>query len=240
MTSCKFSTSVISSKQKQILLFHYNSIEQRVLQIVSACTSYVLNSLMFTIRKSTFVEHTSFQRKDTASHMGCSKASVSRVINAVALKGWAAYGKQKKTAPQDDRQLCRIAKTNRFSWATQLSRLSQKWSYALGQEVSIATTFRHLREMGFCCSKPATKPLLDRKQKLKRLQWANMHKDYTKMHKNGQKSFLATNPGCASSLAMEELWFGELKMSATIRLVWRGLWSSQLPHWCGVVYKQEV
>ena len=53
--------------------------------------------------------------KDIASHMGCSKASVSRVINAVALKGRAACGKQKKITPQDDRQLCRIAKINRFS-----------------------------------------------------------------------------------------------------------------------------
>ena len=81
-------------------------------------------------------------------------------------KAWVACGKQKKTTPQDDRQLCRIAKTNRFSWATQLS---QKWSCALGREVSTATTFRRLREMGFRCRKPATKPLLNRKQKLKRL-----------------------------------------------------------------------
>ena len=42
------------------------------------------------------------QRKDIASHVGCSKASVSCVINAVALKGWAACGKQKKTILQDD------------------------------------------------------------------------------------------------------------------------------------------
>ena len=52
MTSCKFSTSVISYKQKQILLFHYR---------VIAYTSCVLNSLTFTIKKSTFVEDTSFQ-----------------------------------------------------------------------------------------------------------------------------------------------------------------------------------
>ena len=63
------------------------------------------------------------QRKDIESHVGCSKASVSRVINAVAC----------------------------------------------------------------CCCKPATKPLLNRKQKLKRFQWANLHKDCTKMHKNAQK-----------------------------------------------------
>ena len=45
------------------------------------------------------------QRKGIASHVGCSKASVSRVISGVALKGRAACRKQKKTIPQDDRQL---------------------------------------------------------------------------------------------------------------------------------------
>ena len=79
-------------------------------------------------------------------------------------KGRAACGKQKRTTLQDDRQLCRIAKTNRFSWATQLS---QKWSCTLEREVSTATTFRRLREMGFRCRKPATKPLLNRKHKFK-------------------------------------------------------------------------
>ena len=97
-----------------------------------------------------------------------------RVINAIALKGRAACGKQKKTTPQDDGLLWRIAKTNRISWVTQLS---QKWSCTLGRKVSTATTFRRLREMGFRCLKPATKPLLNCKHKLKRLQWANMHKD---------------------------------------------------------------
>ena len=36
------------------------------------------------------------QRKDIANYVGCSKASVSRVINTVALKGRAACEKQKK------------------------------------------------------------------------------------------------------------------------------------------------
>ena len=120
------------------------------------------------------------QRKDIASHVGCSKASVSCVINAVALKGRAACWKQ-KTTPQDDRQFCQIAKTNRFSSSvTQLSQLSQKWSCVLGREVSTATTFRRLREMGFRCCKPATKPLLNHKHKLKRLQWAKHAQRCTK------------------------------------------------------------
>ena len=39
------------------------------------------------------------QRKDIASHVGCSKASVSRVINAVALKGRAACGVGNRRRP---------------------------------------------------------------------------------------------------------------------------------------------
>ena len=37
--------------------------------------------------------------------------------------------------------------------------------------------------MGFRCRKPATKPLLNLMQKLKRLQWANVHKDAQKWSK---------------------------------------------------------
>ena len=39
------------------------------------------------------------QWKDITSHVGCSKASVSHVINDIALNGQAACGKQKKTTP---------------------------------------------------------------------------------------------------------------------------------------------
>ena len=169
------------------------------------------------------------QRKDIASHVGCSKASVSHVINGVALKGQAACGKQKKTTPQDDRQLCRIAKTNRFSSATQLSIL-QKWSCALGREVSTATTLGRLWGMGFSlpqtCNKTPAQPQAQVKA-------ASVSKHAQKRTKTArlnyaQKSFLATNPSFASNLVIEELWFGEIKMSATIRLVWIGPWSSQL------------
>ena len=51
---------------------------------------------------------------------------------------------------------------------------------------------------GFRCRKSATKPLLNCKHKLEQFQWANMHEDCTKMHKNTQKSFLATNPSSPS------------------------------------------
>ena len=53
---------------------------------------------------------------------------------------WKArhVGTQEKTTPQDHWQLCRIDKTNRFSSATKLSQLSQKWSCTLGREVSTA------------------------------------------------------------------------------------------------------
>ena len=203
----------ISAYQPQNRLYHYKSYyKYSLLYELAMGRKKDFNEVTKSLKSLILSLHAAGkQRKDIASHVGCSKASTSSVINAVALKGWAACGKQKKTTPQDNRQLCRIAKSNRFSSSTQLS---QKWSCALGREVSTATTFRCLREMGFHCHKPTTKPLLNRKQKLKRLQWANMHKDCTKTGhpNNGRKSFLV-------NLAIEELWFGELKMSATIQLV---------------------
>ena len=93
-----------------------------------------------------------------------------------------------------------------------------------GKKSLLQPTFHHhLWKMGFHCHKPATKPLFNCKHKLKQLQWANMHKDCTKMHKNGQKSFLIMNPSCALNLVIEELWFGELKMTTTIWLVYSQL-----------------
>ena len=82
----------------------YEAVMERIKDLNEATKSLILS--LHTAGK---------QPKDIASHVGCSKASVSRVINAVALKGRAACGKQKKTIPQDDRQLCLIIKTNRFS-----------------------------------------------------------------------------------------------------------------------------
>ena len=124
----------------------------------------------------------------------------------------------KKTAPQDDRQLCRIAKTNRFSSATQPF---QKWSCALEREVSIATIFRRLREMSFRCRKSATKPLLNHKQKLKRLQWANMHKDAQKRSKTWSKRSMKFPTSvmvwcCASTSGMGNIVFLKSTVTADV------------------------
>ena len=56
-----------------------------------------------------------------------------------------------------------------------------RWQIALrGEKSLLQPPFVVSEEMGFHCRKPATKPLLNRKHKLKRLQWANIHKDCTK------------------------------------------------------------
>ena len=93
----------INGYQPQNRLYHYNSYCKYSLlyETVMGRTkdfNEVTKSLILSLHAATK------QRQDIASHVGCSMASVSRVINAVALKGWAACGKQ-KTTPQNDRQL---------------------------------------------------------------------------------------------------------------------------------------
>ena len=82
------------------------------------------------------------------SHVGCSKVSVSHVINGVAL-----------TLPKVE--LCFGARS----------------LYCNNLSLSL--------EIGFL--QTCKKPLLNCKHKLKQLQWANMHKDCTKMHKKWSK-----------------------------------------------------
>ena len=109
----------MSDYQPQNRLYHYKShYKYSLLYEAVMGRAKDLNEVIKSLKSLILSRHAAGkQRKDIASYMyvGCSKASVSRAINAVALKGRAACGKQKKTTPLDDRQLCRIAKTNKFS-----------------------------------------------------------------------------------------------------------------------------
>ena len=118
--------------------------------------------------------------KNITNHVVCSKASIFCIINAVALKGQQHVGNSKKPSHKMTGTFARLSRPT-GSCESPNSWLSQKWICALGWEVSTATTFCYLWEIGFHCHKPATKPLLNCKQKLKQVQWANMHKDCTKM-----------------------------------------------------------
>ena len=85
-------------------------------------------------------------------------------------------GRPKKTSPQDDRALKRIAHSNRFKSTTSITHL---WNETMTSPVSRSTTYRRLWFHGFSSLIPCTKPLLSCKQKKKRLQFAQKYSKWT-------------------------------------------------------------
>ena len=85
-------------------------------------------------------------------------------------------GRPKKTSPQDDRALKRIAHSNCFKSTTSITHL---WNETMTSPVSRSTTYQRLRFHGFSSRIPCTKPLLSCKQKKKRLQFAQKYSKWT-------------------------------------------------------------
>ena len=73
----------------------------------------------------------------------------------------------------DDRQLARLAEKNRFCSS---KRLSGMWKET-GVEASDRTAHGRLHEQGFRCRIPAVKPLLNGRQRQKRLKWCREKKE---------------------------------------------------------------
>ena len=103
--------------------------------------------------------------KDIASHVGCSKSSISRVISAVALKNQAACVKQKKTTPQDDRQLCHCQDQQVLVSHPTLPKV-ELW---FGVRSLYCNHLSSSPGDGLPLPQTCNKALLNRKQKLKRL-----------------------------------------------------------------------
>ena len=57
--------------------------------------------------------------------------------------------------------------------------LTKKWQDSTGILISEATTYRRLRSLGFQSRIPSTKPLLNLKQKAKRLKWARRYSKWS-------------------------------------------------------------
>ncbi|KAI4884765.1 hypothetical protein NFI96_025159 [Prochilodus magdalenae] len=81
-----------------------------------------------------------------------------------------------KTSARDNKQLRKIAVSNRFKSTSELTDL---WNKQTGADVSRSTTYRRLRELGFKSRVPAVKPMLNKKQMEKRLKWAKEHGEWT-------------------------------------------------------------
>ena len=103
-------------------------------------------------------------QKVIAKEAGCSQSSVSKHINREA-KGRKRCGRKKCTSNRDNRTLERIVKQNPFK---NVGEIHKEWT-AAGVSASRTTTQRHMQDMGFSCRIPCVKPLLNNRQRQKRL-----------------------------------------------------------------------
>ncbi len=110
-------------------------------------------------------------QKVIAKEAGCSQSSVSKHINREA-KGRKRCGRKKCTSNRDNRTLERIVKQNPFK---NVGEIHKEWT-AAGVSASRTTTHRHMQHMGF---RVHVKPLLNNRQRQKRLAWAKDKKDLT-------------------------------------------------------------
>ncbi len=106
-------------------------------------------------------------QKVIVKEAGCSQSSVSKHINREA-KGRKRCGRKKCTSNRDNRTLERIVKQNPFK---NVGEIHKEWT-AAGVSASRTTTHGRMQDMGFSCRIPCVKPLLNNRQRQKRLAWA--------------------------------------------------------------------
>ncbi len=115
-----------------------------------------------------------YQERICAGPVGRSQSAVSKHVNR-KLSGRKKCGRKRCTTNQENRSLMRIVKQNRFK---NLGELHKEWTEA-GVKASRATTHRRVKEFGYSCRIPLVKPLLNHRQRQRRLTWAKEKKNWT-------------------------------------------------------------
>ena len=108
-----------------------------------------------------------------ATQLGCSQAAVSKIKRRNGLN-MSNCGRKRITNARNDWKLQRIVKKK--CHFVNSSMTSQEWK-RVWHLVSRNINFCLLQEMGYRNRLPVTKPLLNKKQQQKRLQWAREHQD---------------------------------------------------------------
>ncbi len=106
------------------------------------------------------------------------KLAVHRVLYPsmlTMLSGRKKCGRKRCTTNRENRSLMRIVKQNRFK---NLGELRKEWTEA-GVKASRATTHRRVKKFGYSCRIPLVKPLLNHRQRQRRLTWAKEKKNWT-------------------------------------------------------------
>ncbi len=104
-----------------------------------------------------------------AKEAGCLRSAVSKHVNR------KLSGRKRCTTNRENHSLMRIVKQNRFK---NLGELVKEWTEA-GVKASRATTHRRVKEFGYSCRIPLVKPLLNHRQRQRRLTWAKEKKTWT-------------------------------------------------------------
>ncbi len=102
-----------------------------------------------------------------AKEAGCPQSAVSKHVNR-KLSGRKKCRRKRCTTNRENRSLMRIVKQNRFK---NLGELHKEWTEA-GVKASRATTHRRVKEFGYSCRIPLVKPLLNHRQRQRRLTWS--------------------------------------------------------------------
>ncbi len=105
-------------------------------------------------------------QKVIAKEAGCSQSSVSKHINREA-KGRKRCGRKKCTSNRDKPHPGEDCETKPIQ---NVGEIHKEWT-AAGVSASRTTTHRHMQDMGFSCRIPCVKPLLNNRQRQKRLDW---------------------------------------------------------------------
>ena len=109
---------------------------------------------------------------EIAAELGICQSAVSKCLGNMGSNRQNC-GRKRSTSERDDRQLARLAKKNRFCSSKQLAGM---WKET-GVEASDRTAHGRLHEQGFRCRIPAVKPLLNGRQRQKRLKWCREKKE---------------------------------------------------------------
>ncbi|KAI2645915.1 Transposable element Tcb1 transposase [Labeo rohita] len=113
-------------------------------------------------------------QKEISERIGCSQSAVSRHLSGMSV-GRKKCGRKRCTTRRGDRTLRKIVEKDRFQT---LGDLRKQWTES-GVETSRATVYRRVQEMGYRCRIPQVKPLLNQKQRQKRLTWATEKQHWT-------------------------------------------------------------
>jgi len=117
---------------------------------------------------------------DISDRVGYHKSTVSRFLKKYLTTGSTGRvkgsGRNKITTPAEDRLITRISVRDRFKTAEDVRR-----EFNAGRESRISTRSvrRRLAEGGLCARRPAKKPYLTQRMRIKRVERAKKYKNWT-------------------------------------------------------------